>query len=288
MFGYVKTDLPNMFVKDTVLYKSLYCGLCKSIGKICGQNGRFTLNYDLAFLSAFVHNVVGVDIKVEKQHCVIHPITKRPVAVVDEISEKIGALNVILAYYKLCDDVIDEGKGKIKRSFISRSYKRAKKMQPELDSIVKNGYKELRKYEAANCDSIDMAADSFATIMRDAVRELTGERYSDAVGTFAYMLGKWVYLIDALDDFDEDRDKKRYNVFVNAYPSCVNKNEFCAEYKNELEEIFGTLLCDLAESSMCIEYKFNHDLIDNVIDKGLKEKTKKIMENGKCKKITKS
>ncbi len=287
MFGYVKTDLPNMFVKDTVLYKALYCGLCKSIGKLCGQNGRFTLNYDLAFLSAFVHNVVGVDVKVEKQRCVIHPISKRPVAVVDDISERIGALNVILAYYKLCDDVIDEGKGKIKRSFIVSSYKKAKKAQPELDRIAKKGYEELRKYEVADCDSVDMAADPFATIMRDAVCELTGDKFSDAVGDLAYMLGKWVYLIDAIDDFDEDKKKKRYNVFINAYPSCLNKNELYSGHKSELEEIFGTLLCDLAESSECIEYKFNHDLVDNVINKGLREQTKIIMESRKCKKTTK-
>ena len=52
MFGYIRTDIPNMIVKDTVLYKALYCGLCKSIGKTCGTCGRFTLNYDLTFLSA--------------------------------------------------------------------------------------------------------------------------------------------------------------------------------------------------------------------------------------------
>ena len=42
-----------MYVKDTVLYKACYCGLCKSIGNVCGQRGRFALNYDLTFLSIF-------------------------------------------------------------------------------------------------------------------------------------------------------------------------------------------------------------------------------------------
>lgn len=60
MFGYVKTDFPNLYVKDTVLYKAMYCGLCKGIGRTCGQKGRFLLNYDLTFLSVFMHNVLGV------------------------------------------------------------------------------------------------------------------------------------------------------------------------------------------------------------------------------------
>ena len=58
MFGYVKTDMPNMFVKDTVLYKAMYCGLCKGIGNVCGTKGRLLLNYDLAFLSLLTAIIV--------------------------------------------------------------------------------------------------------------------------------------------------------------------------------------------------------------------------------------
>ena len=72
MFGYIKTDLPNMYIKDTVLYQAMYCSLCKGIGQTCGQKARFVLNYDLTFLSVLLHNVADVDVKVEKQHCVIH------------------------------------------------------------------------------------------------------------------------------------------------------------------------------------------------------------------------
>ena len=120
MFGYVKTDFANLYVKDTVLYKAMYCGLCKGIGKVCGQKGRLVLNYDLTFLSVLLHNIANVDVKIEKQHCVIHRIVKRPVAVPDKLTERIAALNVILAHYKLNDDVNDNGKGKLKRAFFNK------------------------------------------------------------------------------------------------------------------------------------------------------------------------
>ena len=71
MFGYVKTDLPYVYMKDTVLYKAMYCGLCKSIGKCCGNKARLVLNYDLAFLSLICHNLTDKDVKLEKKHCVI-------------------------------------------------------------------------------------------------------------------------------------------------------------------------------------------------------------------------
>ena len=69
MFGYVRYDMPNLYIKDLVLYQSLYCGLCKGIGKACGQAARLGLSYDVAFLSALLHNMTGTDVKIEKQNC---------------------------------------------------------------------------------------------------------------------------------------------------------------------------------------------------------------------------
>ena len=132
MFGYVKTDFPYLYVKDTVLYKAMYCSLCKGIAKTCGQKGRFLLNYDLTFLSVLVHNLMGIDVKIEKQRCVIHHIRKRPIALVDKLTERFASLNVILAHYKLNDDVIDGGKGKLGRAYFNSAYKKAKKMSLNL------------------------------------------------------------------------------------------------------------------------------------------------------------
>ena len=67
MFGYIRTDPAYLYGKDDILYRAFYCGLCKSIGKSCGQRARFALNYDLTFLSAFAHNVCGEDVQIERQ-----------------------------------------------------------------------------------------------------------------------------------------------------------------------------------------------------------------------------
>ena len=67
MFGYVRYDIPNLYIKDFMLYKAMYCGLCKGIGASCGQMARVGLTYDVTFLSIILHNMTGVDIRVEKQ-----------------------------------------------------------------------------------------------------------------------------------------------------------------------------------------------------------------------------
>ncbi len=287
MFGYVKTDFPHLYVKDTVLYKAMYCGLCKGIGKSCGQKGRLLLNYDLTFLSVFLHNIMGEDVKIEQQKCVVHQIKKRPIAIPDKLTERIAALNVIMAYHKLKDDVIDSGKGRVGKAFFTSCYKKARALEPVLDDIVDKRYKDLLKYENTNGDSIDMAADPFGNMIKDVVKVISKEKYSDEMEKLSYNLGKWVYLIDALDDFDKDRRKKNFNVFVNAYKDVDSKEQLVSKYQSDLIGIFSSVLGEINQATNSLQFNFNHDLIDNVLMRGLSSQTKFIMENKKCKNTTK-
>lgn len=287
MFGYIKTDLPNMYIKDTVLYQAMYCSLCKGIGQTCGQKARFVLNYDLTFLSVLLHNLSNVDVQVEKQHCVIHRLRKRPIALVDDLTKRIASLNVILAYHKLNDDVIDSGKGKIKRSFFRKAYKKARKLEPLIDEIVKKRYDELLELEKVGLDSVDMVADPFGNMMQNIVEDLMAGNCTEELKELAYNLGKWIYLIDALDDFDKDKKKKNFNVFINAYPKVKNQDQLLCENKQDLILVFGAVLNKIGELSSKLKFSFNHDLIDNVLYRGLSSQTKRIMEKEKCEKTTK-
>lgn len=281
MFGYVKTDLPYMYMKDVTLYKAMYCGLCKGIGCACGTKGRLVLNYDLTFLSVLAHNLMGIDVKIEKQHCVIHHIKKRQVAVPDELTERIGALNVILAYHKLNDDVLDSGKGKTARKFFRSSYKKAKKKEPEFDKIVEKRYADLVAYEKTGGDSVDISADPFGNMMAEVMKVLLGEKCTQNVSELAYELGKWIYLIDALDDFDKDKKKNNFNVFVNANKEINSKAELIEKNKEQLIFAFGSMLSKIANLASTLEYKFNHDLTDNILLRGLRAETQRILENKK-------
>lgn len=287
MFGYLKTDLPYVYMKDTVLYKAMYCGLCKSIGKTCGQRARLVLNYDLTFLSLIAHNLLDKDVKIEKEHCAVHRIRKRPIANCTDLSLRIGALNVILAYYKLLDGVLDKEGGKLKKSLLKKAYKKAKKLEPNLDEIVKKQYDILLKYEKTNGDSVDISADSFGNMMKEISKELLKDSANACVQSLFYAIGKWIYLIDALDDFDKDKKKKSFNVFVNMFKNVKDKDELVSTCQKDLSIIFGSLVQEIATLSESLEYKFNSDLIKNVLQRGIYAETKRIMENKKCKNTTK-
>ncbi len=284
MFGYVRYDLPNLYIKDLMLYKALYCGLCKGIGASCGQMARVGLTYDVAFLSALLHNIAGTDIRVEQAHCAEHCIRKRPIACLDPLTEELGALNTVMLYYKLTDDVQDGGKGRGRRLWFRKGYKRAQKKYPRLVEIMDGYMREQGALERAKTASPDMAADPSANMMRELSDYLLKEKATQYTAGLFYELGKWVYLIDALDDYDKDLKKKRYNPFVLAYGSGSRKS-LMEEHGDEVRFLFDTLFYSLRENLAGVVFHFNRDLTDNVILRGLPAETARVMRGDKMKKI---
>src|SRR5699024_4220333 len=176
MFGYVRYDLPNLYIKDFELYRAMYCGLCKGIAHSCGQMARIGLTYDMTFFSVLLHNIAGIDVKIEKQNCFEHTVKKQPIAVTDELTDELGALNTVLLYYKLTDDIEDGDKGRGKRLWFKRGFKRAKKGYPELVSLVKEYMKAQQAAEKGKCDSLDRAADPTAELVRRLSRHFLKDK----------------------------------------------------------------------------------------------------------------
>ena len=278
MFGYVKPDNQNMYVKDVVLYKASYCGLCKSLGYACGEKARMCLSYDLAFLSCFLHNVMNVDMQVEKRRCVLHWIKRRPISKPTELSKRIAKVNVALAYQKLNDDVLDSGKGKLKRAFFKSPYQKVKKSEPKICAIVEDFYQKLYNYEKSNGDSVVIASEFFGNMLLEVVKVITGEYFSEEIGAVAFNLGKWIYVADALDDFDKDLKKKEYNPFIYSFKDVKTKKELLEKHKPDLQFMFSDMISEIAFANSRINYKFNHDLIDNILTKGIVVKTKLLLE----------
>ena len=284
MFGYVKYDLPNLFIKDYMLYRAMYCGLCKSIGKACGQRARIGLTYDVTFLSALLHNIAGVDVKIEQKNCFEHAIRKRPIAASDPLTEELGALNTVFAYYKLTDDIEDGGKGRGKRLWFKKGFKRARKNYPELVALVETYMREQAAAEREKVASPDIAADPTAKMMRELSDHLLKDKATEATGELFYGLGKWVYLIDALDDYDRDAKKKSYNPFVLAYGR-KSRAELMQKDGGEIRFLFDTLFFSLRENLASITFSFNRDLTDNVILRGIPLETERVMKGEKRQKM---
>lgn len=275
MFGYINPDAPYLFKKDENLYKAIYCGLCKGIGKGCGQCSRTALTYDMAFTSAIVHNIRGEDVKIEKRRCIIHWFRRRPIAVSDDLTVALGCVNTILAYYKLCDDKSDGDKRGALRHLYKAGFKRALKRHPRAAEIVDRQMKMQAELEEAGCSVMDEAAEPTAEMMRDLSSYVLGVYATEDTQKLFYSLGKWVYLIDALDDYDKDIKKGRYNVIYNTYRK-NSKIEAVKCGEKELKFVFDMLFAQMREAVSGIKFHFNHDLTDNIILRGIPLKSREI------------
>jgi hypothetical protein len=280
MFGYIQPETPHLFIKDETLYKALYCGLCKGIKKGCGNCARTALTYDMAFMSALLHNIAGVDVKIEKQRCFLHPLKRRPMTVVDDMTVLLGAVNTLLAYYKLKDDKQDGDKKGAFAFLYKGGYKRALKAHPQAEQIIREQTEEQAKLEKEGCSSIDMACEPTAVMMQKLSDYVLGDKATEHTAGLCYAIGKWVYLADALDDFDKDVKKGRYNVFFNAFGG-KDKKECFKTGEKDILFIFNSLFATMREHLAKIKFNFNHDLTDNIILLGIPAKSRQLFF-GEC------
>ncbi len=282
MFGYVRTDTPYLYIKDKTLYEAMYCGLCKGIGEVCGQTARLGLSYDITFLSVVLHNILGEDVNIEKSHCLTHCIRSKLMAETDELTRKLGALNTLLSYYKLTDDIADEGKGRGKRLFFKKGYKRVKKTYPDIEKIVRENLLMQEEIERQKTDSIDRAADCTAKIVAQFSDYALGEKRSEYTYNLFYNVGKWIYLIDGLDDYEKDKKKGAYNPFLLEYNAESKRALMEGKSGEEIQFAFRTILYDIRENLEKIPFAFNHDLLDNILLRGLPMMTKQVTQNCTC------
>ncbi|MBO5458176.1 MAG: hypothetical protein J6A24_04390 [Clostridia bacterium] len=282
MFGYVRADTPYLYIKDDNLYRAMYCGVCKGIGQVCGQAARMGLSYDVTFLSVILHNIAGVDVKIEKSHCLTHCIRTRQMAEVDELTRRLGALNTALVYYKYTDDIQDGDKGRGKRLWFKRGFQKVKQTYPEIERIVRENLANQEKVEKAKTESLDRAADATANMLAEFSDYALGEKKTSATHNLFYAVGKWIYLIDALDDYDKDVKKGAYNPFALAFQATCKKELLEGKSGEDVRYAFHALFFDIRENLSQIHFHFNRDLSDNILLRGLPATTKRVMEGEDC------
>lgn len=282
MFGYVRADTPYLYIKDDNLYRAMYCGVCKGIGQVCGQAARMGLSYDVTFLSVILHNIAGVDVKIEKSHCLTHCIRTRQMAEVDELTRRLGALNTALVYYKYTDDIQDGDKGRGKRLWFKRGFQKVKQTYPEIERIVRENLANQEKVEKTKTESLDRAADATANMLAEFSDYALGEKKTSATHNLFYAVGKWIYLIDALDDYDKDVKKGAYNPFALAFQATCKKELLEGKSGEDVRYAFHALFFDIRENLSQIHFHFNRDLSDNILLRGLPATTKRVMEGEDC------
>lgn len=283
MFGYVTIDKPNILIKDYQTYRSYYCGLCKSIGKRTGNAMRLTLNYDIVLLALLAYNYEDKDPVFKTGICPVHVLKKVEYVENSDILERISDINTILGYYKLEDDVTDEGKHRVIKGLVKGYYNKARKRMPEFAESVKKGYEKLREAEKQGQKAESLAEIFGQTLMKagDAVTDKCDAKLRKLL----FYVGKWIYIADAIDDIKKDSEKQNFNPFLRE-DKCFN-DKVWEEAEKEARVIMYEATEEIRKSYEEMDIKVSEGALSNIIYLGLKSRTERILEGRgqKCRKI---
>ncbi len=291
MFGYIMPEKPELKIKEFDIYRAYYCGVCKSIGKRHGQIKRMTLTYDAAFLALLLGSVLNIKTSLAKERCIVHPL-KKSFVTHNEIIDYSSDINIILAYNNMKDKWNDD-KSKIALAGMAafkRAYGKLIVEYPEKCAIINQRLRDLSKLEKEKCNSIDAASEPFAKLMEEVLDyEKSDDKTRQILRWMGYNIGKWIYLIDAFDDMEDDIKNASYNPFLTQFNyTGQNLAVFKNDIKNQAE---FTLLYCLQEASKAFELlslKENKGILENILYIGMLSKTDKILCQRSCGKGEKS
>ncbi len=281
MFGYVKTDKPEMKIKEYEAYRGLYCSLCKAMGKHFGVFSRLTLSYDITFLVLVRLSFSGTLPCFDSGRCAFNPTKKCNYCTnAEEELRYASAVAMMMFYHKVRDNIND---GSVLKKLLmylllpwaTLKYKKAKKMYGEIAEIVAECMSKQADAEKKNSSLTDEASHQSA----EALGRIAAYNMNDPEGNiyrFGYGIGKWVYLTDAFDDIEKDIKSGSYNVFVNKYN--LTYDNYTQQIKSEITATINMCSVLFINAYESIENKSLSPIMENIIYEGMHKSLDRILK----------
>ena len=211
MFGYVSINKLELKVKEYYRYRAYYCGLCRMLKMRYGIRGQITLTYDMTFLIMLLTSLYEPEPVEEYHRCAAHP-TMTHWMIMNGYTRYAADMNVAMAYHHLMDDWRDEGKvmSRSAAMALGGAYKKIEARYPmKMRAIVKN-LARLHELEGRKSGNLDEVSACFGRIM-ELLLVYKRDHWEPYLRRVGFYLGKYIYLLDAWDDLEEDKRNKAYN-----------------------------------------------------------------------------
>lgn len=273
VFGYVTVAKGQLTEQEYEVFRSYYCGVCKAEGKRASQLSRMGLSYDITFL-AIVLSSLGDDGVTRSERCAAHPMSKRSCIHDDKAVDYAADMGALLSYLKLADDWHDERSVKALFGMLMflPGYLRLRRRCREQLGIIKGQLDALSTLEKENCSDIDAAADTFAKLLGALFSPAAVKSESDrrALEWMGYNLGRWIYILDAYNDAEEDSRSGAYNPFL--ADGATSLEELRGSRKADIELALTFTLENIASAFELINFKRNKSIVGKIIYTSLKQK----------------
>jgi len=237
-------------------YSSYYCGLCRVLGEHFGSTGQKTLTYDMTFLGVLLSGIYNLTQTKGQERCVMHPLRSHDY-IVTSATDYIADMNLFLAYYQYMDDWKDDrNKG---------AYQKSKKIEPALEGIrkrwerqttaIEEGLLKLSEMEQANELNPDFPTKCFGHILGE-VFAWKEDDYQEVLYQMGEGLGRYVYLLDAINDLKDDLKNQQYNPLV-------------AQINMDYKMVLTSIMAEVTDVFEGITWYQDRDIIENVLYAGV-------------------
>lgn len=281
MYGYVVVNKPELKIKEYDIYRSYYCGLCDELKERYGVNGQMSISYDMTFLLLLLTGLYEPQIKEYEARCIAHPVHKHPVRK-NEISGYVADMNVLMTYYKCMDDWNDDRKvtRKVFADSLSGKVKHIEAVYADKADTIKKAMDRISELEKSGESNVDMPAEQFGIIMSQILL-MKDDEWKDILIYIGNALGRFIYILDAYEDLEEDNKKGRYNGLRAYYQR--------PDYDAFVENILKSLMAQCAAGFERLPVIENANLLRNIIYSGVwtrfelcKKKKEEIKKSGKA------
>ena len=260
MFGYIIADQSQLEQAAKDRYKGCYCGLCAALKNEHGFFGRMALTYDMTFLVLLLSSMYEAQETSRMETCALHPVRKH-FCWETEFTAYAADMNVALAYHNCRDDFEDDGSvvGFWESEFLAKQYQSVHERWPRQCEAIERCLRELSVLEKADAQLPDTAAACFGELMGAL---FTTDRAFDVwLRPFGEALGRFIYLMDAVMDLEDDVKKGRYNPLKSLRESGYTEQDF--------HTVLTTQIGAVADTFERLPLLQDADLLRNILYSGV-------------------
>ena len=233
MFGYIVINQSEMKFKEYDVYRSYYCGLCQSLKERYGVLGQLSLNYDMTFILMLLTGLYEPEEQEAQCRCVAHPLEKHPTRR-NLFTDYVADMTVLFSCYKAEDDWEDEH-----------------------ISLAMQNFADAEKQ--GNAD-IDTMAGLFGRVMAQIV-SCREDEWKDNLERLGFFLGKFIYLLDAYEDIEQDLKKGTYNPLKKRYEE--------PGFEEECRQILTMMMSECCKEFEQLPILQNVDILRNILYSGV-------------------
>ena len=266
-------------MKDYELYRGVYCSLCRSLGRNYSPLAQLFLSYDFALACVLRLAAAENGCVFSQKRCPYNPAKRCMICGNREVFDFCAHAVIITVYYKVLDNLRDRGfflklAAALIYPAVALMHKKAARLAPEAEKAVAEAMKLQADVETKNGVSIDEAAHPSAQALATVFALGFECETKEALSAIGYMTGRFVYILDAADDLEDDIKKGAFN------PFCGEDISTAQSRKNFAEKVRGMLnltQSNALESLDKLEVKRFYDIMDNILLEGLSNCAERVL-----------